>query len=210
MSGRIYILIALFIVSLTSCDDESDTFFSNTQMSFVEMLTNNSGVAEKMVLDSGDTLNLTTKIGNLRKDTTYRYIAAFVRHENSASISSYANAISANPSSYAGYEIKTDPLTTQSIWRGGNYVNMTLKVKTSGISHGFAFVDKGITTNENGTKTLHIQLYHDQKGDNFSYYRTTYLSCPLYKYQASLRHKSDSIFFIINEFTGEKTWRLVY
>lgn len=210
MRGRKFFLIALFIISFASCEDESDVFFNNTQLDFVEMLTDNNGIARKMVLDSGDTLNLTSTIASLSKDTLYRYVAAFVKHENSASISSCAEAISANPSSYAGFEIKTAPLTMQSIWRGGNYVNLTLRVRTSGGSHGFAFVEKGIKSNENGTKTLLIQLYHDQKADKYSYSRIVYLSCPLYKYEAALRHDSDSIHFVINEFTGEKTWHLSY
>ena len=56
-------------------------------------------------------------------------------------------------------EIKTDPVAIQSIWRGGNYLNLILQVKVKDQKHGYHFIENKLE-NKDGEQTLYLTLYH--------------------------------------------------
>ena len=60
---------------------------------------------------------------------------------------------------------KTDPLDIQSVWKSGNYINLILLPMAKEKSHIFHFIDEGISNNGDGSRTLHLTLYHNQNGD---------------------------------------------
>ena len=61
-------------------------------------------------------------------------------------------------------EIKTDPVAIQSIWRGGNYLNLILQVKVKDQKHGYHFIENKLE-NKDGEQTLYLTLYHDRNND---------------------------------------------
>ena len=108
-------------------------------------------------------------------------------------------------------DIKMDPCTIQSIWRGGDYINARMLVQGQDQSHIVAFIDKGIEDRETGYKQLTLYLHHDQNGDAEAFTRIVYLSCPLRGYADDLVKGRDSVAFVVNqEGKGLTTFMLPY
>lgn len=94
---------------------------------------------------------------------------------------------------------KTDPLDIQSVWKSGNYLNLILLPMAKEKSHIFHFMEDGITDNEDGSRTLHLTLYHNQNGDYEAFTRKSYLSIPLWAYEGRLA-QGDRVILRINTY----------
>ena len=105
-------------------------------------------------------------------------------------------------------EIKTDPVAIQSIWRGGNYLNLILQVKVKDQKHGYHFIENKLE-NKDGEQTLYLTLYHDRNNDIEGFNRKVYLSVPLWAYAGKL-HKGDKIVFNIHTYKEGMTSRIFY
>ena len=105
-------------------------------------------------------------------------------------------------------EIKTDPVAIQSIWRGGNYLNLILQVKVKDQKHGYHFIENKLE-NKDGEQTLYLTLYHDRNNDIEGFNRKVYLSVPLWAYAGKL-HKGDKIVFNIRTYKEGMTSRIFY
>ena len=60
------------------------------------------------------------------------------------------------------------------------------------------FIDKGVTTNNQGTRIARVQLYHDNSNDAEAFTATAYASLPLWAYRDRLERGRDSVYFIVN------------
>ena len=115
--------------------------------------------------------------------------------------------ISTLPKLGSEYEsIHTDPVSIQSIWRSGDYLNMVLQIMVKDQKHELSFIENGITTNADGTQTLTLTLYHDRKGDVEGFNEKQYLSIPLWHYQDIL-NKGDQIVLQLNTYKEGMTSR---
>lgn len=100
---------------------------------------------------------------------------------------------------------KTDPVKFESLWVGDNrkYVNIGFYIMT-GTPEGDAqavqtlgVMDEGVTTNNNGTTTARMTIYHDQGGVPEYYSTRYYASVPV----ATL-HDADSLTLVVNSYKG--------
>lgn len=73
-------------------------------------------------------------------------------------------------------------------------------------AHEFGFIDEGITTNEDGSRTLKLTLFHNRDNDVEGFYRKAYLSVPLWHYQDVLT-PGDLITFQLNTYKEGMTSR---
>ena len=105
-------------------------------------------------------------------------------------------------------EIKTDPVAIQSIWRGGNYLNLILQVKVKDQKHGYHFIENKLE-NKDGEQTLYFTLYHDRNNEIEGFNRKGYLSVTLWAYAGKL-HKGDKIVFNIHTYKEGMTSRIFY
>jgi hypothetical protein len=168
-------------------------------MAFMDMMTNGSGQTYKAVNDEGETLSVINPIGGLTNDTTYRFFVVLVREGNSIRLSSYSHTISGKPFKMEeGETAITDPVTVQSIWKTSNYINATFLIQEKTEQHVMGFIDKGVTTNNQGTRIARIQLYHDNSSDAEAFTATAYASLPLWAYRDRLERGRDSVYFIVN------------
>ena len=67
------------------------------------------------------------------------------------------------------------------------------------IEHIFHFIDEGISDNGDGSRTLHLTLYHNQNGDYEAFTRKSYLSIPLWAYEGQLT-QGDKVVLRINTY----------
>ena len=97
-------------------------------------------------------------------------------------------------------EIKIDPVKIQSIWRAGEYVNIILNVLVKDKSHKYSFIENSLSKiDDSDIKRLTITLYHDNNNDVLAFYRTVYLSIPLWAYK-NILNKGDEIEVNINTY----------
>ena len=204
---RYFILFA--VVLLTACGEEEYVFPGLiTEMSCLK--TNAEGFGVQIITDNGTVWNL--KEGNrpdsLTADSVYRVVSRFAPVADSEAVAySFWKVISPLPKPESEYEsIHLDPVDIQSIWQSGDYLNMVLQVMVKDKEHELSFIDNGITSNANGTQTLHLTLYHHRKDDVEGFMQKYYLSVPLWHYQGKL-NKGDTIVFELYTYKEGMTQR---
>lgn len=204
---RYFILFA--VVLLTACGEEEYVYPDLiTEMSCLK--TNAEGFGVQIITDNGTVWNL--KEGNrpdsLTADSVYRVVSRFAPVADSEAVAySFWKVISPLPKPECEYEsIHLDPVDIQSIWQSGDYLNMVLQVMVKDKEHELSFIDNGITSNGNGTQTLHLTLYHHRKDDVEGFMQKYYLSVPLWHYQGKL-NKGDTIVFELYTYKEGMTQR---
>lgn len=192
------LLTALF--AFTSCED--DEIMPAYTQELVELVTDASGDARKLVFDDGHQLAIMNHVGNLTPDSIYRVRAMYIPTDNGAELRAAQLVVSSFPVEMDSAMVQTDPLELKSIWGSPRYVNMLVGVKTGGGSQMMGFVDQGVSTLPGGIRKQHIALFHDQTEDPLYYTENVYLSCPTYHLSDSLIHGRDSVEMVIHTFKG--------
>ena len=202
-------IILFAVVLLTACDKEEYVYPDLiTEMSCLK--TNTEGFGVQIITDNGTVWNL--KEGNrpdsLTADSVYRVVSRFAPVADSEAVAySFWKVISPLPKPESEYEsIRMEPVDIQSIWRSGDYLNMVLQVMVKDKEHELSFIDNGITSNANGTQTLHLTLYHHRKDDVEGFMQKYYLSVPLWHYEGKL-NKGDTIVFELYTYKEGMTQR---
>ena len=201
--------ILLAALLFTSCGEE-EYVFPDLVTEMVCLKTDANGYGTHFITDKGHTWNLQkgNQPNKLTADSTYRVVSRYAPlNDTDAQAYSFYQTISNLPKPAGEYEsIHTDPVSIQSIWRSGDYLNMVLQIKVKDQKHDLSFIDNGITTNADGTQTLALTLYHDRKGDVEGFDEKHYLSIPLWHYQDKL-NKGDQIVFQLNTYKEGMTSR---
>lgn len=105
--------------------------------------------------------------------------------------------------------VRTDPVKFESMWlsAGGRYVNIGFYLKNGStgddnILHTIGMVQRRIVTNDDGTRTVMLQMYHDQGGVPEYYSSRYYVSVPCGEIDG------DSVYITINTYDGPVTKKL--
>jgi hypothetical protein len=172
--------------------------------------TDNQGFGTYFVTDEGRIWHLSknNQPDSLTADSTYRVVSRYAPlSETDAKAYSFYKTISTLPKLESEYgSIHTDPVSIQSIWRSGDYLNMVLQIMVKDQKHELSFIENGITTHADGTQTLTLTLFHDRKGDVEGFNEKQYLSIPLWHYQDIL-NKGDQIVLQLNTYKEGMTSR---
>ena len=204
---RYFILFA--VVLLTACGEEEYVFPDLiTEMSCLR--TDSKGFGTQIITDEGTIWHLQeeSRPDSLTADSLYRVVSRFAPVADSEAVAySFWKVISPLPKPESEYEsIHLDPVDIQSIWQSGDYLNMVLQVMVKDKEHELSFIDNGITSNTNGTQTLHLTLFHHRKDDVEGFMQKYYLSVPLWHYQGKL-NKGDTIVFELYTYKEGMTQR---
>ena len=204
---RYLILFAALV--FTSCGEEAYVYPDLiTEMVCLE--TDNQGFGTHFVTDEGRIWHLSknNQPDSLTADSTYRVVSRYAPlSETDAKAYSFYKTISTLPKLESKYgSIHTDPVSIQSIWRSGDYLNMVLQIMVKDQKHELSFIENGITTNADGTQTLTLTLFHDRKEDVEGFNEKQYLSIPLWHYQDIL-NKGDQIVLQLNTYKEGMTSR---
>lgn len=208
-------LIGLLLALLcSSCNDDDNYVYPSVVTEFVDAHVNSSHFIDRIINDQGETFTLENRISakELQADSYYRSISMYEKTDIQTKL---AKAYSLKlvfssipvPVEKFSHGIQTDPLSIQSMWRGGNYLNIVSLPKAQNITHGFHFIQDSVVTRGGITK-VYLKLYHNQNNDLEAYEQKTYLSVPLKSYSLQ---KGDSIYFRVNTYKeGLKTWKFAY
>lgn len=204
---RYFILFA--VVLLTACGEEEYVFPDLiTEMSCLR--TDSKGFGTQIITDEGTIWHLQegSRPDSLTADSLYRVVSRFAPVADSEAVAySFWKVISPLPKPENKYgSIHMDPVSIQSIWRSGDYLNMVLQVKVKDQEHELSFIDNGVVTNTDGSQTLTLSLFHDRKNDVEGFDQKFYLSVPLWHYQGKL-NKGDAIVFQLYTYKEGMTTR---
>lgn len=208
-------IIFLGLIILAACK-EDDYVYPPAITEILSAQTDEAGTISRLIPDKGELLSVGNgdRFSGLVPDSVYRMIGVYelvngADEYSVAHIYSIQQVISYNPISIPVDEMKTDPVTVQSIWRSGGYINLILQVKLHTGAHVFRFVENSFISTSMGF-VLSLSLYHDKGGDIEAYTQRAYLSVPLSKYDGVLK-VGDIISFTINTYKeGLKTYQFVY
>ena len=196
--------ILLFATLILSACGEEEYIYPDLITEMTCLKTDSEGIGTEIITDDGQVWHL--KEGNrpdsLTADSTYRVVSRFAPITDSdAKVYSLWKVISPLPKPEREYQsTHTDPVSLQSIWRSGDYLNMVLQVLVKDQEHDLSFIESALRTNEtNKEQTLILTLYHDRKGDVEGFYQKFYLSVPLWHYKGIL-NKGDQIVFQLNTY----------
>lgn len=213
---QVIVMALLFCIFLCEGCKEEDYVYPSVVTEFIGAQTNNDGTISQLVADDGTIYSVLQRdgLGGLVADTLYRTISIYepITQENGkgsvAQLYSCQLVLSVNPLPASDFKgnIKTDPVDIQSIWLSGEYLNMILLVQYKELSHLYHFVDEGITSDQSGTQTLNLRLFHDRNNDYEAFTKQVYLSVPLKNYLQLLR-KGDKICFNLNTYKEGETYR---
>ena len=173
---QVIVMALLFCIFLCEGCKEEDYVYPSVVTEFIGAQTNNDGTISQLVADDGTIYSVLQRddLGGLVADTLYRTISIYepITQENGkgnvAQLYSCQLVLSVNPLPASDFKgnIKTDSVVDiQSIWLSGEYLNMILLVQYKELSHLYHFVDEGITSDQSGTQTLNLRLFHDRNKD---------------------------------------------
>ncbi len=200
---------------LWACGNDDDYIYPNVIMELVDLQTDATGAAAYLITDDGIQWHLQPREGldALVPDTTYRTVSMYSPLSHVGSSMQEAIIYNAqpviSPIPHPANEvdgIKTDPVTLQSIWRGGRYLNLIVQAKVKNQKHIYGFIENELVKEKDGTQTLHLTLYHDRNNDQEGFDSTLYLSVPLWAY-SNVLHKGDKIVFHLNTYKEGMTNR---
>ena len=208
-------IIFLGLIFLVACKDD-DYVYPPAITEILSAQTDARGTISSLLPDKCEPLPVgnADRFSGLVPDSVYRMIGVYeivdgTDNSSASHIYSIQQVISHNPIPMSGTEMKTDPVTVQSIWRSGNYINLIVQVKSHTVAHVFRFVESGYIPTSLGF-VLSLSLYHDKGDDIEAYTQRAYMSVPLNKYDGTLK-EGDVISFTINTYKeGLKTYQLVY
>lgn len=208
---QVRLLLSTFfcLLSLGACK-EDEYVYPNVISTFIDVTTDADGRLQDLITDKGETLQILNREGlnGLTPDSTYRTVSIYEPKETdtqgnaTALLYSCQLIIAVKPvmaNKLPDGIAKTDPLNVQSVWKSGNYLNLILLPMAKEKSHIFHFIEDGITDNEDGSRTLHLTLYHNQNGDYEAFTRKSFLSVPLWTYEGRLA-QGDRVILRINTY----------
>ena len=196
--------ILLFATLVLSACGEEEYIYPDLITEMTCLKTDSEGIGTEIITDDGQVWHLQegNRPDSLTADSTYRVVSRFAPITDSdAKVYSLWKVISPLPKPEREYpSTHTDPVSLQSIWRSGDYLNMVLQVLVKDQEHDLSFIESALRTNEtNKEQTLILTLYHDRKGDVEGFYQKFYLSVPLWHYKGIL-NKGDTIVFQLNTY----------
>lgn len=205
----------LFAATFMTACGEDEYVYPDLITEMTCLKTNSNGFGTQIITDEGKVWHLQegNRPNKLKADTIYRVVSRFApltdANASQAIAKAYAfhSVIAPLPKSTDNFNpIQTDPVSIQSIWKSGDYLNMILQIKVKDQEHDLTFVENGITTDANGIQTLSLTLYHNRNNDVEGFEQKYYLSVPLWHYQNKL-NKGDQIVFQLNTYKEGITTR---
>ena len=158
----------------------------------------------RFVTDDGVQFSVTNPFSsNLmpKADTVYRAIFYYVKDGDKAEVKGLNRVLVVSP--HQMKDMNTDPVRFESAWVGKSkqYLNLSLYLM-QGYTEAEEDVPKigvrraSLYQNTDGTKMLHLTLYHDQAGMPEYYSQRIYVSVPLQSFGV------DSVWLDVNTYNG--------
>lgn len=204
--------LAVAFLALSSCTqdvyDKGEGPYSHMLAEMVMAHANSNKQIDFVVTDEGERLVTAppfTTSWITTADSTYRGILYYNKGDKQADAISFNRVTVLRPQQIK--DMKTDPLKVETCWvsTNGTYLNLGVRLMVGSTTdteakHIVAAHLLGRKVNTDGTKTIHLQFYHDQNGVPAYYSLRSYFSIPLSDLSA------DSVSISINTHEGMTTY----
>ncbi|MCC8186607.1 MAG: NigD-like protein [Bacteroides sp.] len=217
----IALLLGTCVGLLGSCSKDKYEYPS-VKLELITIEAGNTGRIQTFVTDDGERLTVAEDKSQtvIDPDSRMRVLSNYqpLSSQNGTLtgegvIYAVGSVVSAEPIPVSEIEgdLKTDPVTLQSIWMGADYLNLVVLVKAQSGVHYFRFVeDEIVTDDEEGVTHIYLSLYHDASNDTEAYTQKAYLSIPLRQYVSVADGREIQICFRLNTYDGEECRRFEY
>lgn len=185
----LHAVIIVVLCILSACSKDDNYYYPSVKLSFMTAVGDSVGAVSELISDKNEVYGVKTNSSNVlvNKDSTQRVVCYYEVYKEpttdslgSVKLYTLTKIICSTPRT--GLIRVTDPVTIQSIWHNGNYINLTLGIMMQKGSHFFAFIQKSDTVNLSGNHTITVDISHDKNGDLEAFTRIVYLSIPLSSY----------------------------
>jgi hypothetical protein len=206
------------LAAFTACTidyyEKGEGDYSSMQGDFAMVHANNDKKIDYADLDNGERLYLAEPLAKTwvdKADTFYRSVFYYKKIGSSIEVVSITqineiDIVSADTLKKRKVEVKTDPLTLESLWlsRNKQYMNASIYLKTGSATdenaiHRLGLVLDSVHLNKDKTTVVYMRLFHDQGGMPEHYSVNTFFSLPLEKLPV------DSICLTVNTYDGKQT-----
>lgn len=211
MIRKLTVLSFILPLLLSACSDD-EYVYPNVLTEIVDLQTDDTGTVRYLITDEGTEWRIQSRMGldGLVPDTLYRTVTMYAPLTGLGTKEAilYNTQLVTSPIPLPATKFKdrkTDPVAIQSLWRGGDYLNMILQVKVKDQKHGYHFIEDKLE-DKDGKRTLYLTLYHDRNNDIEGFNRKIYLSVPLWAYADRLR-PGDRIVFNVSTYKEGMTSR---
>ena len=182
-----YILTAFVLLG---CSKDDDYSYPSLHTDLAEVFTGSDKTVTSIMLDDGSEYKADRTIKSGIADTIYRCLCSYTLDEDKSAesfhIYNITAVLSSYPKPYTNYKDQENtPVKLFSMWESSRYINAHIGYKTTDKgTHIFSFCEEKIETDEDGTKTAYVILYHKRpSNDPESYTKHTYISFPKYYYE---------------------------
>lgn len=200
------VAVATVLLFLFSCSKDDDYQYPSVKTDFVSITTNAEGRVDSLFDDDGGKYAVSLSQTDLAKDSLYRCVSKYAVDDIGIHLYTLQTIVSPDPVVYKS--LKTDPVTSIRVWKGGGYINMVVKTLGQSKAHKWGLHEDAASVKD-GKRRLYFILYHDKNGDYEAFSRETYLSFPLRKYMSTLE-KGDSLFVSVHQTIKDKEAVVVY
>ncbi|MCI6160566.1 MAG: NigD-like C-terminal domain-containing protein [Prevotellaceae bacterium] len=225
---RAFLLTGVWLIvfgGLAACTHEDyetgDGKWSYMRADFVDAYTNGNALLASAMTDDGDTLVFEKEWKTAWKTDPYSVYRALLYYNK---VGNRIEPLSASmvvvpfiaPVSKVEGGVKTDPVKLESAWIGKNqrYVNVGISLKTGQQGNDakrqlVGIVCDTILVRGDGSRSIHLRLYHDQNGVPEHYSSPLYLSIPV-KQLLHKAEKGDEVMLTIQTYDGNVTKTLAF
>lgn len=203
-----YLWLLLLPFLALSCSDSDDYTYPSLVTEFAEIKSDESGTLSHFTTDKGITFRIVNPVNGYFPGLTFRGVCGYEVVEGNKHAATLYNLQHVMLLADSTLRVPThDPTKVLSVWRGANYLNLTLSPKTQGRVQYWGFRIDSIDAAYH-KKRYHLSLHHQQNNDPESYTTTRYASLPL----TSIKDLSpgDTISFCANTYEGNQYWQFIY
>jgi len=190
MKHKLIYTIIILLLALSACSKSDDYVYPSVLLDFMKATADSTGAVTTLTSDKGLVYHVVANISGVTfaKDTSQRIVTYYQIYKKatadsigSVGVYSLLKIICSTPR-IGNYVWSKDPVTVQSIWRSGDYINLALGIKMQNGSHLMAFLQSGDTV-INNKHVITVKVSHNKNGDYEAYTKVTYLSIPLSSYE---------------------------
>lgn len=208
-SPYILLLFFLSIFLFSGCDSGYKGTFPPVVLEFATILSDEEGQLVFLITDEGHQYAILRDRTNtkLNPKEYKRVVCYYELSESKEGVILYtlSESIASVPIPRDKVEeIKNGPITVQSSWIGGGYLNLIVQVRLKDPSeHTFAFIEDEISFID-GVQKVSLSLYHDEGNDFFSHTDRSYFSIPLHQYLLNDKVNAVEISFSYFDYSGNR------
>ena len=183
---------------LAACSETDDEPYPAIVTEMADIASDTGGRLVRFVTDGGLVYRITNTLSGYEPQSVYRVVCGYVPQNDEATIYQLSGVEMLRDSTARPVH---DPTGVQSVWRGGQYINLHLTPRTQGGKQYWGYAVDSLRPGH-----VFLSLHHRQNNDPTSYTEHVYAS--IYLPNITNYNEGDSITLTIETFNGKQVWTI--